>query len=115
MIRRKSHIEHAIEKPFVYVTNVADGDLLIDAPDRAWFPQRMPVIQRGELLPVNVERLVNWHGGKLGWGSLGSATWTNVVISGAVLRAPKRTQNVFVQSLFSESKGVAVHKLQVQL
>ena len=44
MVPWKSHVEHAIEKPFVYVTNVADGGLVIDTPNRAWFPQSMPLI-----------------------------------------------------------------------
>lgn len=44
MVPRKSHIEHAMEKPVAYVSDVADGDLVVDIPNRAWFPQRMPVI-----------------------------------------------------------------------
>lgn len=44
MVPRKSHIEHPMEKPFVYVTDVADRHLVVDTPNRAWFPQRMSVI-----------------------------------------------------------------------
>ena len=44
MIPRKGHIEHAIEKPVGYVTDIADSDLVIETPNWAWFPQCMPVI-----------------------------------------------------------------------
>jgi hypothetical protein len=46
---------------------------------RDWFPQRMPVMQRGELLSINVERLVHWHDGrKIGSSSMGEVIRTNM-------------------------------------
>jgi len=50
-----------MKKPFVDVPNVANGDLVVEPPDRAWFPQRIPVIEGRELLPVNVVGLISWH------------------------------------------------------
>jgi hypothetical protein len=40
----KCDVEHAIEKPFVDVTDVADRDLIIDISQGVWFPQRDPMI-----------------------------------------------------------------------
>lgn len=64
VVRWESHIEHAMKEPIHYITNVADGHLVIEIFNRVRFPQCMSVAQRKELLPVNVARLVHWHDGR---------------------------------------------------
>jgi hypothetical protein len=63
VVPRKSHVEHANESPFRYVTDVADRDPGIEIPG-VWFPQCEALIQGRELLPVSVERWLYWHDGR---------------------------------------------------
>jgi hypothetical protein len=73
MVPLTCHVKHAIEKPVIYIANVADGDLVVKTLHRFWFPQRIPVIQRGELMSVNVIGLVLRHEKKEYWWAKPSA------------------------------------------
>jgi hypothetical protein len=64
MVPWKYHIEHANENPFTYITNIADRDVVVDRFGRVWIPQRKSVILGCELVPINVEGWVDWHGGE---------------------------------------------------
>ena len=50
-----------MEEAVHYVTNIADSDLIVETFHRVRFPQRMPVVQGGELLPINIARSSCWH------------------------------------------------------
>ena len=55
MIPWKHYIEHANEGSSIYITNIANRDLIVDPFWRLWIPQRNPLRQGCELVPVNVE------------------------------------------------------------
>ncbi len=45
MVPWKSYVEHSIEKScIIYVTNIADRDLVVDMLHRIWVPQCISVI-----------------------------------------------------------------------
>jgi len=65
MVPWQYHVEHANERPFVQVANIADRDIIVDLFLRAWIPQGEPVRKGCELVSVNNEGWIYRHeGGK---------------------------------------------------
>jgi hypothetical protein len=63
VVPRKRHVEHANERPFVYVSDVADRDPIVETFG-IWFPQCEAVVYGRELLLVYVEWLLYCHDGE---------------------------------------------------
>lgn len=78
VVRRKCHVEHANESPFIYVTDVADRDPVVET-FRIWFPQCEAMICGRELLLVYVERLPCCHDGRKVGEYLPPAGTTNFI------------------------------------